>query len=282
MKRLISELTAPLRDLSFARLPHAPRALDALGPLPRVIGHRGWAARAPENTLGGFLAAAEAGFAVELDVTMSQDGELIVIHDDTLDRTTEGHGPVAEAAWPQLAALPNAKGWGEPWAEERLTRLDEVLSAIQGRVLVDIELKSPPGRADPAPLASRVAALVRRLGLVERVFVSSFSPYVLGALRAAAPEIFRAQLVGTFEGAGLPVHERLALRAHLLTKISHPDILIPEDRLVRPSEVRRWIDAGYAIFTWTVNEPAQARRLLNMGVSGVITDDPGLIGAALG
>lgn len=281
MKRLLSTLGAPARALGFALLPHAPRSLAPLGPLPPIIGHRGCAARAPENSLGGFLAAAEAGFAVELDVTLSQDGELVVIHDDTLDRTTTGAGPVAAQPWSALAGLPNARGWGPAWAEERLPRLDTVLAAIGGRVLVDIELKPPPQRGDPGPLARKVAELVRRLGLDERVFVCSFSPYVLGALRQAAPQLRRGQLVGTLEGAGLPLHERLALRGHLLTAISQPDLLIVEHRMIRGPELRRWKAAGYAVLAWTVNEPSRARALLNIGVDAIITDDPALMAAAL-
>jgi glycerophosphoryl diester phosphodiesterase len=281
MKRLLSSLTAPARDLSFALLPHAPRSLATLGPLPPVIGHRGCAARAPENTLGGFLAAAAAGHPVELDVTLSQDGELVVIHDDTLDRTTPDVGPVAARPWAALARLPNAKGWGPPWETERLQRLDDVLEAIGGRVIVDIELKPPPQRGDPRPLATRLAAVVRRLGLSERVFVCSFSPYVLGALREVAPELRRGQLFGTLEGAGLPLHERLALRGHWLSHQSQPDLLIAEHSLVRPAELRRWKGAGYAVLAWTVNEPARGRQLLNMGVDAIITDDPDLMRAAL-
>ncbi|MBL8614569.1 MAG: glycerophosphodiester phosphodiesterase [Deltaproteobacteria bacterium] len=247
-----------------------------------MIGHRGMAARAPENSLGGFAACAALGLPFELDVALSADGVPVVIHDDTLDRTTTGAGPVGQATAAELGLLGNAKGWGPRWEGERLPTLRQVLDQTAGGVWIDVELKSPPGRGDRAPLVEAVLAALDAAGCADHVFVSSFDPYVLGALAARRPQIPRGLLVGTFAGAGLPLHERLALRHLALVGLARPDLLIAEDALLDAALVRRWRRAGYGVLAWTVNAPARARALCAWGVHGVITDDPGLMAAALG
>jgi glycerophosphoryl diester phosphodiesterase len=246
------------------------------------LAHRGGAARAPENTLGALAGCADRGFAVELDVCLSADGVPIVIHDDTLDRTTAGRGPVGAQTAAALQALPAAVGWGPAWAHERVPTLRGVLAAIAGRVWVDIELKSPPGRGPRAPLVDAVLAVLDDAGCTGSVFISSFDPFVLGAVADRRPEIYRGLLVGTGVGAGLRLHERLALRNLALVGTARPDVLIVEDVLIDRARAGRWRQAGYGLLAWTVNAPVRARALIEHGVQGVITDDPDLVRAAIG
>ncbi len=279
---MLSVIGAPARALSFRLLPHAPRGLGGIGAPPLVIGHRGMAARAPENSLGGFAACAALGLPFELDVALSEDGVPVVIHDDTLDRTTTGSGAVGRTPAAALGQLGNAKGWGPAWAGERLPTLGQVLAQTAGAVWIDVELKSPPGRGDRRPLVEAVLGALDAAGCADRVFVSSFDPYVLGALADRRPQIPRGLLVGTFKGAGLPLHERLALRHLALVGVAKPDLLIAEDGMLDAALVGRWRAAGYGVLAWTVNAPARARALCSWGVQGVITDDPGLMAVALG
>ena len=156
---------------------------------PWVLAHRGYSARYPENTLCAFEAALEAGAdVIELDVGLSADRVPMVLHDDTLERTTNGQGPLAAHTATELAEL-DAGGWFAPeCAGERIPTLQAVLERIGARVVLDLELKTSAFEA-PAPddaLERQVHALVERLGLLGSVFVSSFEHEFLARTRGLA------------------------------------------------------------------------------------------------
>lgn len=162
-------------------------------PLPRplVIGHRGDCVHAPENTMAAFEAAVAAGAdMIELDVTLSADGRLVVIHDADLDRTTDGSGPVPARTLAELRAL-DAGSWFDPaFAGQRLPVLEEVLEAFASRVLVNVEIKQEAACVPASePVAAQVAGLVRSMGLLERVAVSSFDYQILLDLRQSDPDL---------------------------------------------------------------------------------------------
>jgi len=237
-----------------------------------VLGHRGAAALAPENTMAGFAAAADLGIGFELDVALCATGEIVVLHDDDLDRTTDGRGPVADARWETIAALDAGGHFGARWATERVPELKSVLQRWgQGALTIDIELKSVK---PVAPLAKAVVEAVEAAGLVDRVFLSSFDPYLLEAARHHNPAIRRAQIFGTFEDSDLEWYKRVALRNLLLNRKSVADIVCLEHRLVTATHVRRLRSYGYRVLAWTVNEPADVARMRACGVQGIITDRP--------
>jgi len=256
---------------------HDPRPTTSLlGTSPLVIGHRGAAALAPENTLAGFRLARDLGVAFELDVTMSADGRVVVIHDDELDRTTSGAGFVDETSWADLARL-DAGGWyGEGFAGEPLPTLDMVFEEIGGDVPIDVEIKSPRDRTRAAELAGLVVDCIEKYGMEERVFITSFNPLVLAAVRERAPEIPRGQLVGTFEGSELGGLTKMVLKKLWLNKRADADIIVAESAFLTPARMRHYLAHGYRVMAWTVNDEAEMRRLLGLGVSGIITDDPAL------
>lgn len=254
---------------------HAPRASDAvLGELPTVIGHRGAAADAPENTLSGFRRARDLGVAFELDVTATADGQVVVIHDDTLDRTTSGQGYVDEQRWDDIRGLDAGSWFGDEFAGEPLPTLDMVFEEIGGDVVVDVEIKSPRDGDQAAWLAGLVVDCIERHDMAHRVFVTSFNPYVLAAVKDKAPGIRRGQLYGSFKGADLPWVQKVVLRNLMLNGKAVPDMLAAEAAFLRPRYVRKMKKRGYRVLAWTVNDPAEMRRLLDMGVDGIITDVP--------
>lgn len=249
---------------------HDPRGLEDLADV-RVLGHRGAAALGPENTLPAMQAAVDLGVGFEIDVTLSADGEVVVIHDDTVDRTTDGQGAVGELSLEALRALDAGAWFGEDHAGARIPTLGQVLDRFGGQVLVDIELKTGPDRA---ALAEGVVRAVRERQLEDAVVVTSFDPYLLSEVADRAPAIRRGQLTGTFRGADLNLLQKLVLRHQGLKRVARPDFVAVEHVRARRRYVRRWHRRGYPVLVWTVNDPARARELVENGVDGLITDAP--------
>lgn len=249
---------------------HAPAPAAA----PVVLAHRGYSARAPENTLAAFQKAVDLGVGFELDVTLCATGEVVVLHDDLVDRTTDGHGEVARLTLDELRAL-DAGAWFDPaFAGERIPTLDEVLERFGGRVLIDIELKPIGHRAQ---LADAVATLLEQHGVAQAVVVTSFDPLLLEALKRRNAQIPRGQITATFEGSdtvrGL---KRAALRYMWLNGRSAPSVIAVEQGRATLRFVRRQHRKGRKVWAWTVNDPARMRELARAGVDALLSDDPAL------
>ena len=236
---------------------------------PLVIGHRGYKARFPENTLVAFEAAWAAGAQmIELDVTLSRDRQPVVIHDDTLERTTNGRGPVGGLTLAELKTL-DAGGWFHPrFAGERLPGLAEVLDRLGGRILINIEIKPSAFEAHQPPdaIERQVAALVQRKNVLDSVLVSSF----------------QRRLLENIAGMGNPpalalISERAADRdtIEFCRRIGsfswHPDY-----RTLDRRQVDRMHAEGIRVMPYTVNSPGDIQRVLKIGADGLFTDDPGL------
>lgn len=163
----------------------------------RVLGHRGAAALAPENTFASFAAAERLGAdLVELDVRRARDGELVVIHDATLDRTTNGRGLVADRTGPEIRALDAGSWFGQAFAGERVPSFDELCRWAAGRrVQLSVELKQGPNGRD-AELPAAVVAILRSRGLARGVLVHSFDSSSIREVRRLAPDIATALLCG--------------------------------------------------------------------------------------
>jgi glycerophosphoryl diester phosphodiesterase len=249
--------------------PELPASLPQGRPL--VLGHRGAAADAPENTLASFRLALEQGAdGVELDVWRCATGEVVVFHDEDAHRIAGSPLRIRDAPLAALRVL-DAGAWkGERFAGERVPLLAEVLEALP-RALVNVELK---GRGRDVRVAAAAAAVIRGAGAAGRTVVSSFDFGLLAAFRAAAPEVPVGLL---FEG-GRPWRLRTALAVRLLRPAAvHPDL-----RLATAERVARWRRRGLSVNVWTVDAPEEARRLAGLGVSALITNAPGRTLAALG
>lgn len=246
--------------------------MTAAGRWPRVIGHRGAAASAPENTLAGFRKAAALGVRwVEFDVRLSADKRAILLHDDTLERTTSGRGPAAALSFDALRRLDAGSWFGAAFAGERVPSLDETMALLAGLGLgAVIELKPAPGAEEATGRA--VAELVARdwPATLPAPLLSSFKPVSLQAARDAAPDIERALLVG-----GLPQDWRQQAAA-LGCRMLHCD----QRRLDRDA-VAAVGSAGLPVFAYTVNEWERAKELFAWGVDAVFSDCPERIEAGL-
>jgi glycerophosphoryl diester phosphodiesterase len=234
-------------------------------PVPQVIGHRGAAASAPENTLAGFRRARALGCGwVEFDVRLTADGEPIVLHDPRLDRTTDGSGKACRLP---LAAIRrhDAGSWFDPaFAGERVPTLAEAIGVLAELGLgANFEIKAERGRERET--AAVAAAAIARLwpAHLPAPLISSFLPAAVMAAREAAPGIARGILF-----RGVPRRWWTVAETLDCTTV-HAD----ETRLRRETvaEIR---GAGYPLLAYTVNDPARARMLLEWGVGAVFTDAP--------
>jgi glycerophosphoryl diester phosphodiesterase len=235
--------------------------------LPRVIGHRGAASCAPENTLAGFRRARALDCQwVEFDVRLTADARPVVLHDDRLTRTTDGRGRVSALS---LAAVRrhDAGAWfGASFAGERVPTLEEALTLLAGLGLgANVELKATRGRE--AETGTVVADLLARLcpSALPELLISSFRPAALAAAGARAPRIARGILFGVIPENWRAVAERLGCAT------IHADY-----RRLRPALVTEIREAGYPVLAYTVNDPGRANALFDWGVTSVFSDDPSL------
>ncbi len=238
----------------------------------QIFAHRGARRAAPENTMPAFQKALEMGVdGIELDVHLSADGDLVVIHDFTVDKTTSGHGRVETFTTAQLAALDAGSHFSPDFAGIGVPTLAQVLDLIGDRCIVNIEIKSedPEGGNQVAP----VAAVIRDRNLYDQVIVSSFNPISLIAMRHTDPRI----ALGLLYYRPLPAY----LRKAWMTAIIAPQAIHPEYRLI-DAETLAWGRAhGCNVNTWTVNEVEDARHLAALGVDVLMSDVPDALIAAL-
>jgi len=231
---------------------------------PLVIAHRGAARLAPENTLAAFRLAADLGAdAVELDARLTADGEVVVLHDKLLDRTTNGSGPVSQRTRHELQALDAGARFSPDFAGERIPTLDQVFEAVGSRLLINVELKNYDSAFDR--LVAQVSSRVRAHGLQRRVLLSCFSPISLWTAHLIAPEIPRALLLY----AGQPRWMRAVFPRITYCQAHHPQDPVTDLRLLE--SLRR---GGRRVNVWTVNSEGRMRELLAFGCDGLITDVP--------
>jgi glycerophosphoryl diester phosphodiesterase len=235
--------------------------------LPPVIGHRGAAALAPENTLAGFREAKRVGCTwVEFDVRLTADGVPVVCHDPRLRRTTDGHGLIARLPLAMVQAYDAGRKFDPRFADERVPTLDEVL-ALAGELQlgVNVEIKAEGNLA--AATAAAVAEILRRFaGRLHGVLVSSFIVEALAAFRPLIPEIPVGLLLGRLPANWQALAERLGCTT----------INLAQHRLTA-ARVARLSAAGYPVLAYTVNDPDRARTLYQWGVTSVFSDKPDII-----
>jgi glycerophosphoryl diester phosphodiesterase len=238
-------------------------------PYPRIVAHRGGGALAPENTLAAIRLGASMGFrGVEFDVMLAGDAMPVLIHDETLERTTGTKGNVAHTAYAELAKL-DAGAWkGPKWRGERIPTFAAAARLCRELDLwANVEIK--PAKGHERATGDAVARAAREVwrGTALAPVLSSFSLEALEAARAAAPELPRGYLVGE-----IPADWREKMRAlECVALHCHHRGLT--------SELAAQIHAaGHALLCWTVNVPADARRLLGWGVDCLVTDALDAIG----
>ncbi len=239
---------------------------------PLVLGHRGAMAYAPMNTIPAFELALEQGAdGVELDVWFSQDDVPVVIHDRTVDATTDGEGHVGSTPYDELREL-DAGSWFAPeFAGLKIPTLDEVFDVLAGRAIVNVEIKSVSFNVGVPELVEKVVSSIRRHHMSDSVIISSFNPVVLRQCFKQAPELPRGFLYD---------HETAIYLRWMLFGVEL-QATHPGQKGVTSALVERAKRRNLRLNTWTVNDPARAAELAAMGVDTIITDNPDTVLAAL-
>jgi glycerophosphoryl diester phosphodiesterase len=240
-------------------------------PASVVAAHRGGAALWPENSLLAFRNAAALGVGyLELDVHLSKDGELVVLHDPTLDRTTTGTGAVKDRTLAELKSLRLKDAAGGVTGEPVPTLNEVVAIAASSRRELLVEIKVGPGRTRYPGIEERVIAVLDRHGMTDRAVVMAFEPETWRRVRELRPSLRTGALYSARTlGAGTPVAQ--ALEDARAAGVWHVGL---HHALVTPEVVRQARAAGLVLGAWTVNEPDVMRRLIEQEVAIVTTDRP--------
>ncbi|MDE2093052.1 MAG: glycerophosphodiester phosphodiesterase [Burkholderiales bacterium] len=233
---------------------------------PRIVAHRGGGSLAPENTLGAMRLGASMGFkGVEFDVMLAGDGTPVVIHDETVDRTTDGKGEVSKMSYAELAGFSIDR-------TEKIPRYEDAVRLCRELgIWANVEIK--PAKGHERATGEAVARVTRALwqGAPLGPLLSSFSVEALEAAQAAAPELPRGYLVGKVPEDWRETMRRLGCVA------LHCNYRALNGKLAADIH-----EAGCAILLWTVNDPAEARRLLAIGANCLVTDALDRIGPDFG
>lgn len=263
---MLPAIVAPIARDTLSALSGTRRRSERLGiAFPSVIGHRGAAGHAPENTLAGFRRAAALGCRwVEFDVRLTSDNEPVLLHDNRLDRTTNGRGKVSASPLAAIRRHDAGSWFGSSFAGECVPKLAEALALLAELGLgANIELKAARGRT--AETGAVVSALLARDWPDDpaRLVISSFQPSALAAARDHAPHIARGILFRR-----IPKNwSRIACRLGCAT--IHAD-----HQRLGPAVVSEICRAGYPLLAYTVNYRTRAQTLLDWGVTSLFSDFP--------
>ncbi len=233
-------------------------------PYPKLFAHRGGGSLAPENTLAAVKIGQSLGYrAHEFDVKLSGDGVAMLLHDETLERTTSGQGRACDFTWKQLSELDAGAWYSEAFRGERPASFQAVARQLLSRGgMANVEIKPTPGfeRETGAAVAREAARLWS--GAKVPPLLSSFSFDALMAAKEAAPELPRGWLIGEFSDADWKRLEDLgAVSLHT------------DHKKLDPANLKRLHDRGYRVMLYTVNDPATAEQLFASGADGLFTDN---------
>ncbi len=220
---------------------------------PLNFAHRGFTASAPENSLAAFRAALELGVdGIELDVRACKTGEIVVLHDPTLSRMTNGRGFVKGKSLKEIKSLRiNSQNPGQ---DERIPTLEEVIELVKDRAILNVEIKTRGLPKDH--IEKKVVDILRQYGIEYKTIISSFNPI-----------------------AGFLIEKNFSVRRSEipLTKFSGAKAIHLEKSIAKELIIRKIQEAGYYCVVWSVNDPGQMQQFINLGVNGIITDKPDLL-----
>lgn len=229
---------------------------------PRIIAHRGGRKWAPENTMAGFRKSIEAGvYGIELDIHRCKTGELVVIHDESLQRTTDGSGLIKDKSWDELKNLSAGAWYGKEFTQERLPLLSEVLSLIDGKLVLNIEIKNAP--IEYAGIEDDLLKLLSSYKYPDKIVISSFDHEVLRRLHEK-DKSYKVAFLGECIFIDLPGY----------AKQVGAEAWNPYFGELRTDAVKEAHKAKLEVNAWTVNDKEQWQSMMEMGVDGIITDDP--------
>lgn len=234
------------------------------------IGHRGARGLAPENTLVSFLVGNEYTNTFELDVMLCKTKEPVVIHDFTLDRTTNGKGFVAEKTWKELSGLDAGAFFSEEFAGETIPLLTDIFENLPENTAIDIELKTQGKQAERETLLLQVVTVIRKFKIEGRIWLTSFDWELIRDAKDLAPELLR----------GLLLEPNQSLPEDVTTW--EPDLVLPHVSSITTTFMDHCNSLGIPVIPYTANKEEEWKHCISLGVRGIITDYPDRLESYLG
>jgi glycerophosphoryl diester phosphodiesterase len=269
----------------------APTTPPTVEPLPTaqtwpsilVVAHRGGAALAPENTLGAFANALKIGVdMVECDVHLSKDGEMVIMHDPDLTRTTDGNGFIYRMDYADIRKLnAAAKFKVSPWTAELVPTLGEVLDLVKGKAKIQIEIKVETILGRYKGIEQKVIDAVNARGMVDDVIIISFDFPTIADVKKLDPRFKTGALMST---ATLSLNAKKPYDQYVDEVIQQTgaDYIMPSSAGVSDLLINAVHARGLGFGVWTVNSESEMRRMAEWGVDAITTNDPVLLKQVLG
>lgn len=231
----------------------------------KIFAHRGFSGIAPENTMAAFeKAIAIKADGIETDVHLSKDGKVVICHDETLNRTTNGSGPIQDYTFEQLQAFDAGSKFAPEFSRERIPALEDLLKLVrQTDLALNIELKTD--KIHYPEIEAKVLALLKDYDLVERAMISSFNFRSIAKVKELLPEIPTAALMKDPNTISDFWEKMLELKVAAVH---------PEHKYLEPDFMDAAQKKGILVNTWTPNQPEELKRLLKFQPNGVITNFP--------
>ena len=247
-----------------------------------VIAHRGASAYAPENTLAAFQLALEMkSDYIELDVHLTQDNQVIVIHDATLERTTDGSGLVREKTLEELKKLDAGKWFDSKFEGEKLPTLAEVMDTVNGQTKLLIEVKVDEKDELYEGLMKEVLQIIQERNAASWCVLQAFDSRYLAEIAQSNVKIEYHQLI-IDDFSPIPAHIGASFQLGSIDKGLGFAAMNPYFKLLSKGKVENWQKEGLKVFTYTVDEEADIKRMVEFGVNGIITNRPDLALELLG
>ena len=232
----------------------------------QIFAHRGYSSKYPENTMTAFRKALEVrADGIELDARLTADGHLVVMHDKSVDRTTNGHGVVRDLPLAEIRALDAGIKFGAAFENERVPLLEEVFAELGGKMLINVELCNYE-EGDDRMLSNKVCDLIEKYKLTESVILSSFRFNNLVYCKDRNPNLSCGLLA---KPGILGFFSRGFLTHSVSVDALHPHIKDASAALVRREQL-----CGRKVRVWTVDDLEEIRKLMEIGVDAVFTNDP--------
>lgn len=236
-----------------------------------ICAHRGASGIAPENTVAAVTSALDSGAPmIEIDVQYTRDHQMVVFHDDTIERTTDGTGAISEKSLEEVQRLDAGSWFGPSFAGERVPKLLEVLELIRGRAYVNLEIKPRPDTEDARKETLELIELLRSMSMLDMCLFSSFDHRAIRFVRTLMPDLPMLAL-------NVPGDTRSPAR---VVRDSGADAFGCSLEELTPAVVRNCNQFGIPVGVYTVNTPEELNHVVSMGVIGLVTNNPHIIVSA--
>lgn len=257
---------------TFPFLLHKGMAQQSINKKPIIVAHRGASAYAPENTLASIKKAIAMGVdMVEIDVQLTKDKQIVLMHDLTVDRTTNGKGRVKDLLFDDIRKLDAGLWFSTEFAGEKIPTLEEVIETVKGKCKLLIEVKRV--KTKNPEIEAKIIQLIDKYKAYNWCVVQSFETEVIKNIQAIDKSVECHKLV-TMNLSVLPLHLDSRIKTGTIYKYKTVQAINPYFKMLNKRKVDKIHSRGQKIITWTVNEKEDMKRMIEMGVDGIITNYP--------